>query len=215
VVELAPLLGPTSLVQAGVELLSDGISLSLAGPALAPLRASAQPISKDVYLRTPALLEGSTLRLANAADPGRRGDFTIAAARYDDGASELTLTLGGLLGTLADAAAELGGPEAVELSLLPRFFRVRQGSSGVDLLPDSRYVRILFQGAADDGTGRPDELHPLVDWTADVAEFGVLAPGRLDFLRFRVEFELDAPGNGFDPEAGPTALDFLRLPFRF
>jgi hypothetical protein len=103
----------------------------------------------------------------------------------------------------------------VELSLLPRFFRVRQGSSGVDLLPDSRYVRILFQGAADDGTGRPDELHPLVDWTADVAEFGALAPGTLGFLRFRVEFELDADGNGVDPETEPTALDFLRLPFRF
>jgi hypothetical protein len=58
-------------------------------------------------------------------------------------------------------------------------------------------------------------LHPLVDWTADVAEFGALAPGTLDFLRFRVEFELDAPGDGFDPEAEPTVLDFLRLPFRF
>jgi len=215
VVELPPLLGPLPVTEAGVVLLSDGISLALSGSALAPLRASAQPISKDVYLRTPALLEGFTLRFANATDPGRRKDFVVARARYDDAASELTLTLGGLLGTLAEAAGELGGPEAVELSLLPRFFRVRQGSSGADLLPDSRTVRILFQGAADDGTSRPDELHPLVDWTADVAEFGALAPGALDFLRFRVEFELDAHGNGFDSTAEPTALDFLRLPFRF
>src|SRR5262245_23917282 len=214
VIELAPLVGPTSLVQPGVELSPDGISLALSGPVLAPLRASAKPISPDVYLRTTALLVGFTLRLANAADPGRRGDFTIAGARYDDAASRLTLTLGELSATVAEEAAELGGPDQVELALVPRFFRVRQGSVP-DLLPDSVSVRILFQGAADDGTGRPDELDPLVDWTADVSEFDRLAPGALDFVRFRVEFDLDADGDGFDPGDEPLALDFLRLPMRF
>jgi len=211
--ELAPLLGPLPLLEA--ELLSDGISLTLSGPALAPLRASAQPISPDVYLRTPALLEGFTLRLASVSEPDRRADLMIADARYDDATSRLTLSLGGLTGTLAEAVAELGGADATELALVPRFFRVRQGASGFDLLPDSRSVRILFQGAADDGTGNADELAPLVDWTADVTEFGRLAPGALDFVRFQVEFELDADGNGFDPEAEPLALDFLRLPLRW
>jgi len=215
VTELAPIVGPTGLLQTGVELLPDGIGLALSGPVLAPLRASGQPISKDVYLRTPALLVGFTLRLANTADPGRRGDFTVAGARYDGAASRLTLTLGGLSGTLADAVAELGGAGEVELALVPRFFRVRQGATGVDLLPDSRFVRILFQGAADDGTGRPDELDPLVDWTADVSAFGALAPGALDFVRFKVEFDLDVDGDGFDPGGEPLALDFLRLPMRF
>jgi hypothetical protein len=214
VIELAPLVGPTGLVQPGVELLPDGISLALSGPVLAPLRASAQPISKDVYLRTPALLAGSTLRLANAAEPARRGDFTVAGARYDDAASRLTLTLGGLSGPLAGAVAELGGADELELALVPRFFRVRQGPTA-DLLPDSTLVRILFQGAADDGTGRPDELEPLVDWTADVSEFNRLAPGALDFVRFQVEFDLDTDEDGFDPGDDPLALDFLRLPMRF
>jgi hypothetical protein len=212
VVELAPLLGPVSLAQPGVELLPDGIGLALSGSVLAPLRASSQPISLDVYLRTPALLEGFTLRLANLAE-ARVGEFTLARARYDDAAARLTLVVGELLGTLAEEVEELGGAERVELALIPRFFRVRQIPSGLDLLPDSQAVRILFQGAADDGTGRADEANPLVDWTADVTKFGELAPGTLDFVRFQVEFELDV--DGFDPAAEPLALDFLRLPFRF
>jgi hypothetical protein len=212
VVELAPLLGPVSLAQPGVELLPDGIGLALSGSVLAPLRASSQPISLDVYLRTPALLEGFTLRLANLAE-ARVGEFTLARARYDDAAARLTLVVGELLGTLAEEVEELGGAERVELALIPRFFRVRQIPSGLDLLPDSQAVRILFQGAADDGTGRADEANPLVDWTADVTKFGELAPGTLDFVRFQVEFELDV--DGFDPAAEPLALDFQRLPFRF
>jgi hypothetical protein len=214
VIELAPLLGPVPLDEPGVELLSSGTSLALRGAVLAPLRASAQPISHDVYLRTPALLEGFTLRLANATDPERRKDFTIAGARYDDAASRLTLTLGDLPATLAEEAAEIGGASQVELALVPRFFRVSQGSV-VDLLSDSSFVRIRFQGAADDGTGRPDELVPLVDWTADVSEFNRLAPGALDFVRFQVEFDLDADEDGFDPSGEPLALDSLRLPMRF
>jgi hypothetical protein len=212
--ELAPLLGPVGLDEAGVELLSDGVSLALAGPVLAPLSASAQPISPDVYLRTPALLVGHALRLANLAEL-QVGEFPIAGARYDDAASRLSLAVGGLSGTLEETVQALGGAERVELTLIPRFFRVRQGTSEVDLLPDSRFVRILFQGAADDGTGRADEASPLVDWTADVTRFGLLAPGALDFVRFQVVFELDAEGGGFDPEADSLALDFLRWPFRF
>jgi len=214
VVEPAPLLGPVSLAEPGVELLSDGIGLALSGPVLAPLRASSQPISPDVYLRTPTLLEGFTLRLASGAEL-EVGELTIAGARYDDAASRLTLSVGGLSGTLSDEVRSLGGAERVDLTLVPRFFRVRQGTSGLDLLPDSRSVRILFQGAADDGTGRADEESPLVDWTADVSRFGLLPPGALDFVRFRVEFDLDAQDDGFDPTAESLALDFLRLPFRF
>jgi hypothetical protein len=214
VTELAPLLGPETVGQPGIALLSDGSSLALSGAVLAPLRASALPISRDVYLRTPALLVGHTLRLARAIDPGLRRDFEIAAARYDDASSRLTLAVGGLLGTLAENVAELGGAGEVKLSLVPRFFRVLQGQVA-DLLPDSSSVHIFFQGAADDGTGRPDELEPLVDWTADVSEFGRLAPGTLDFVRFRVDFDLDADGDGFDPGGETLALDFLRLPMRF
>jgi hypothetical protein len=76
-------------------------------------------------------------------------------------------------------------------------------------------VRILFQGAADDVTGRPDELEPLVDWTADVSRFNLLPPGALDFVRFQVEFDLDADEDGFDPDDEPLVLEFLRLPMRF
>jgi hypothetical protein len=54
-----------------------------------------------------------------------------------------------------------------------------------------------------------------VDWTADVSEFNRLAPGALDFVRFQVEFDLDADEDGFDPSGEPLALDSLRLPMRF
>ena len=188
--------------------------LVLAGAVLAPLLTSAQPISPDVYLRMPPLLEGFTLRLANLPE-FQFGEFTVAGARYDDAAARLILVVGGLTGSLSAAIQALGAAEQVELTLVPRFFRVREGATGVDLLPDSRSVRIRFQGAADDGTGHPDELAPLVDWTADVTRFGLLPPGALDFVRFQVEFELDALDTNFDPEGEPLALDFLRLPFRF
>jgi hypothetical protein len=135
VVELAPVLGRVQLLQPGVELLPDGLSLALSGPVLAPLRANAQPISPDVYLRTPALLEGFTLRLANVLGPELLRDLTISGARYDDATSRLTLSVGGLSGTLAEVVEEIGGVEQVELALVPRFFRVRHGSVP-DLLPD-------------------------------------------------------------------------------
>jgi len=215
VAELPPLLGPASLALPEVTLRANGFTLALRGSILAPLRESGGAIGPDVYLRRPALLAGMTLRLANAGDPARESDLSIAAARYDDRRVVLELDLAGTSGTLRETVDELGGPEAVELTLVPRFFQVRQGLAGRDVLPDSRSVRILFQGAADDGTGRPDEEHPLVDWTADVTRFGALPPGTLDFVRFQVEFDLDALDRGFDPLAEPIALEFLRLPFRF
>jgi len=213
--ELPPLLGPTAFAETGVELVSSEAGLALSGAVLAPLRASAQPISPDVYLRTPALLEGFTLRLANASDPARKQEFTIAGARYDDAASRLELETGEGAGTLTRAVQELGGASSVELSLLPRFFRVRLDPLGPDVLPDSHAIRILFQGARDDGSGRPDEENPLVDWTADVTKFGALPPGALDFVRFQVEFSVDRSSESFDPDAAAIALEFLRLPLRF
>jgi hypothetical protein len=211
VLEPAPIL-VARLSEPGIELLPDGFSLALSGPVLAPLRASGQPISPDVYLRTPALLEGFELGISG---PFLDDMFTIAGARYDDARSVLTLTVGGLPGTLSEAVAALGTPDRVDLALVPRFFRVRQGASGVDVLPDTHSVRILFQGAADDGTGRADEENPLLDWTADVTRFALLPPGALDYVRFQVDFELDPTDADYDPTAEPLALDFLRLPFRF
>jgi len=213
--ELPPLLGPESLARPEVTLRSNGFTLALRGSVLAPLREGGGAIGPDVYLRRPALLAGMTLRLANSGDPARRSDLTIAAARYDDRNVVLELDVGATSGTLRENVDDLGGPDEVELVLVPRFFRVRQGSTGVDVLPDARAVRFLFQGAADDGTGHPDEETPLVDWTADVTKFGALPPGTLDFVRFKVEFDLDVSGVGFDPLVEPISLEFLRMPFRF
>ncbi len=137
----------------------------------------------------------------------------MASASYDDARHVLRLAVG-RAGSLEDFVARTGGPEHVHYELIPRFFRVKTG--GVpDALPDSAYVRILFQGTGGDKSGRPDEENVLVDWTADASRFRDLPPDALRFFRFRVELERDAGGGGGPRLAPPIALDFLRIPFRF
>jgi hypothetical protein len=109
---------------------------------LDPLRASGEPISPDIYLRTPALLVGQTLRLANATDPDRRADLEVAAARYDDESSALVLVAGNGLPPLGEVVAKLGGAGAVEFALgpagMPRIGSVR--------LPNSVGFASIFAG---------------------------------------------------------------------
>lgn len=75
--------------------------------------------------------------------------------------------------------------------------------------------RVRFQATGADGFGNPDETNPLVDWTADIAQFNLLPPGELRFFRFQVEFDLDAQGTGVSAQTEPVSLDFLRVPFVF
>jgi hypothetical protein len=136
-------------------------------------------------------------------------------AVYDEVADELLVTVAdhplGTLQDFFDASAPAG---TVRYALIPRFFRVV--TAGVeDALPDSAFVRIRFQGAAADASGNPDEAAPLVDWTSDITQFNVLPPGALEFLRFEVEFDLDAQSMGVTADTPPTTLDFLRVPFVF
>jgi hypothetical protein len=210
--ELDALLGPAPIPSSTVELRADGLTLVLSGAALDPLIASTEPISEDIYLRTPALLRNFVLRVDDALDVSNRTDFDVLDASYDDGARRLTLTVDGAATTIAAAVGGVFGTP--QYRLLPRFFRFTTDGV-VNALPDSAFVRFTFDGAGDDGFGNPDEANLLVAKTGDVGDLNVLQPGELKFFRFEVEFDLDALGNGLSTDTKPVALDFLKIPFRF
>jgi hypothetical protein len=201
---------------ADVRLLADGYTLEFTGAALAELGAgTTSGVSNDVYLRTPALLEDCAVRLAVVATPSNFEDFDVAAADYDEGDAGpgdelLRVTVTSERGPLS--AFNPGA--ATSLALVPRFFRVvTNGLPGN--LPTTAFVRVQFQAAADNGIGAPDEANPLVDWTADIAQFNALPAGALQFFRYEVEFDLDAAAQGVTADTEAVTLDFLKIPFVF
>lgn len=208
--ELAPLIGPANL---GPELyLVADDTLAVRGALLGALTEGDAAVSQDIYLRTPALLHEFQVRLADGANPLFNRTFTVAAASYDDAASELHLVLHSALGAPRAFVDAAGGP--VSFELVPRFFQI--STEGVpEALPESAAVRVRFQATGEDAFGRPDEANVAVDWTGDVERFADLAPGTLQFFRFEVEFDLAVTGLGLTPDTRPVDLHFLRLPFRF
>lgn len=183
-----------------VQVLADRVTLRI-GDA-----TSRFPGANDLYLRNAALLEDFVLSLSVAAE---EMDFVVAAARYDNGGEFLDVTVADASGDLRDFIDANTALGTIHYQLIPRFFRVVTG--GVEgLLPLNTFVRILFQGAADNGTGAPDAANPLVDWTGDISKFNT--ENDLQFFRFSVEFDL---GPQVSADTQPISLDFLRIPFVF
>jgi hypothetical protein len=213
--ELTPLLDEDLEGNPNVAVLADRLTLTLTDASLAPFGGTTGGLSNALYLRTPALLEDFVLRLSVAA---QSQDFRVASALYDEGAAPLgdevlSLTVLDEAGDLQDFITANTGLGTIHYRLIPRFFRVRTG--GVENeIPTNAFVRIRFQGTGDDGTGAPDAANPLVDWTADIAEFNALNPEELQFFRFEVEFDL-AGGAAVTADTQAISLDFLRIPFLF
>jgi hypothetical protein len=208
VTPLAALLDENLEGNPDVSVLPDRLTLRIEGTSLGVFSGA-----NDLYLRNPSLLEEFVLRLSVAAESKK---FVVAVGDYDEGTAGpgdefLDLTVedaDGDLQDFIDANTALG---TIRYELIPRFFRVVTG--GVeDALPATSFVRILFQGAADDGTGSPNEAAPLVDWTGDISQFNGLAPGELQFFRFDVQFDLGAQ---ISADTQAVTLDFLRIPFVF
>ena len=215
--ELPALLQEDLTGNANASIDPDGVTLRLAGLALSDLINDPGTPSNDLYLRTPALLRNFNLRLSRTSNPtGAFENFDVVSAAYDDTNVVLTLTTSSNLGTMQDFVDAQGG-QTVQYELIPRFFRVRTGesSSGLDLLPDTAFVRITFDAAAADANGDPDETSLLVDGSGDIADFNSLMPGELKFFRFNVEFDLDEAGSGVDTDTETVSLEFLKLPFTF
>lgn len=218
VTALTPLLVDLDLANSSTaDLLPDGVTLELTGAALTTIRAgSTAGISNDLYLRTPALLEGCSVRMFIAGAPANFEDFPIVRAIYDESVSgdeALRVTVTTERGPLTGFnPGGLAGVTAFQLQ--PRFFQVI--TNGVnDSLPTSAFVRIRFQAARDNGAGGPDEDSPLVDWTSDISEFNGAGAGALQFFRYEVEFDLDANDQGVSRDTQPVSLDFLKIPFVF
>ncbi|MCZ6598203.1 MAG: hypothetical protein O7B99_11240, partial [Planctomycetota bacterium] len=164
------------------------------------------------FLRTPALLKNAVLRLEDAATGLTFSDFDIISATYDDAGIVLRITAdpaGPSPATFISSQA----PDDVVYRVIKRFFRVSTGGVA-DSLPDTAFVRILFMAAAADADGQPDEANPVVDWTPDISDFNLVAPGLLDFFRYEVEFNLAASG-ALTSETEAISLEFLRFPFSF
>ena len=209
--EATPILGPEALPSGTVAILANGVTLVITGASLDPLTMSAAPISEDLYLRTPSLLKHFTLRLTDTSMPAVTHDFEMTSASYDDGTVTLTLVTDGGGQTLAEFVAAAATPE---YELIPRFFRVCTAGL-LDVLPDSAYVKVTFEGAADDGFGNPDESVLLVPETGDISDFNALLPGELKYFRFLTEFNLAAGGGVVTPDTKTIELKFLKIPFVF
>ncbi|HEX6885447.1 MAG TPA: Ig-like domain-containing protein [Planctomycetota bacterium] len=222
VADLPPLVEELDLAASqGVRIGDDGFALELTGPALVQLRAGTiGDFSNDIYLRTPALLEGCSARLFVRNTPSNSEDFPIVAASYDEGSpaagdERLTLQVTTEQGPLSDFNTN-PTLDRTAFHLVPRFFQVVTGGQP-DFLPQSAFVRIRFQAAGDNGAGAPDEANPLTDppWTSDLSLFDQIPAGELQFFRFEVEFDLDALDQGIGASTQTVALDFLKIPFVF
>jgi len=210
---LAPILGPETLGTAAPSPFvdTDGFTLVLSSGSLLPLTTDGGEPSLDIYLRNPSLLTNFQVRLSSASTTK---SFTVTGATYADAGGVLRLVTDASGGSLSAFVTAQGGPAAVDYELIPRFFRVQTGVVK-DLLPDSAYVRVLFQGTGFGIGGVPSET-PLVDWTPDIDLFNTAtAPGELKFLRWEIEFNLDKDSLGLTDETVPIALEFLRIPFSF
>ena len=217
--DIEPLLSIPDIATSPVaEILPDGFTLELTGNALLGIRAgTTSGVGNDVYLRTPALFQDCAIRLIDTGSPSRFLDYDIASAEYDEGGpgpgdQVLRLAITRERGPLTEFIDNTPGVTA--LRLMPRFFQVFTNGIANDL-PTTAFVRVLFQAAADNGAGAPNETSPLVDWTADISKFNVLAPGALQFFRYEVEFDLDANAQGLTVDTEPVTLDFLKVPFVF
>lgn len=206
--ELAPLL-VGSLAPASAQI-SGSSTLLLSGVALQPFLSGAGRISNDIYLRTPVLLRNFILRMSFAT--GRDLDFVVQDAFFDELAGRLSLVVGQSAGISLDAFASQTAPAGYKL--IPRFFSIRSGGVA-NSLPDNSELRIRFEGTRADVNGNPDASNPLVPLTSDLSDFDALAPGDLDFIRFRVDMNLDLPGTGIGLDTPNLEVEFFRLPFVF
>jgi hypothetical protein len=166
----------------------------------------------DVYERNPMLLRGGSVLLSLASQPDVKQDFEVVQASYDPALDRLAVTV------TADAGPLTGFNPAsdVQAALIPRSFRV-EAAGWADRLgaPDTR-ITFTWDATLADGAGAPDES---ASWSALNGAFTAnpadLNGAPWDFVRVRIDFDLDASNSGFDPLSPLPSLEFLRVPFRF
>lgn len=171
----------------------------------------------DLYKKNTALVRNFTLRLRDATAPSEYFDFVVLDAEFSVANDQLIVTVDPQGTNLVDTVLVLN-PNG-EIGLIPNFFQII--SAGIpNNYPINTSVRITFDATiVDPATGLPnqDAAYSITqnagELTPDITD---LNAANWDFVRFRVEFDLDADGTtGIDLSAPRPAVDYLRMPFRF
>jgi hypothetical protein len=156
----------------------------------------------NVYLRNTQLLRQFEIELTQGVTTG---SFTVATASFDLLSNELTLDLEGAPNLTAFT------PPGTTFELIPRFYRVRTGGVADAIGAESR-VQVEFQGLRAGIGGQPGPI--AVDWTTNMSDLSV-SPQTIEFVKFRVTFNIDTGSNGLTGAEQLPSLDFLRFLLQF
>jgi hypothetical protein len=156
----------------------------------------------NVYLRNTQLLRQFEIELTQGVTTG---SFTVAAAAFDVLTNVLTLDLEGA----PDLTAFTPGGTTYEL--IPRFYRVRTAGTADSIDAESR-IAVEFQGLAAGVAGQPGAV--VVDWTTNMSTLST-APQTIEFVKFRVTFDIDTANNGLTGNEELPSLDFVRFLLQF
>ncbi|MEZ6014126.1 MAG: Ig-like domain-containing protein [Planctomycetota bacterium] len=170
-----------------------------------------------IYEKNDALMRNFTVRIRDSVTPTEFFDYRVLDAVYDEVNDRVALTveLGNV--TLPEGVLQYGANS--EVGLIPNYFQVL-AAGVVGSYPSNTSVRITFDATnIDPITGLPDEdarysvTVNAGELTPDITDLNAT---NWDFIRFRVEFDLNQDGlQGINLAAPRPALDFLRIPFRF
>lgn len=163
----------------------------------------ASALADDIYKRTPELLVGFALKMTSSTSLVST-NFDVASASYDVALDQLRVTIAN---SGAPLALYVNGDTA---ALIPRFFRVSTEGT-LDSYPSSAEITIRFQGAPANSLGQPDEALA----SSFATNITTLNTTTFKFIRFQVEFDIQADGGSLSPSTPLPALEFLRIPFRF
>jgi hypothetical protein len=207
-------LGPTLLGPANIAVQPALPYITLSGRTIV---MDATPLvggPQQYFLDNPGLLKRSTLRLSQVGVPTNNQRFDVVSAVYDANAIPPTLALTTSNADPLLTSFSAGGGVAAEV--IPTYFKVRTNGA-LDSLPDTAAVYLKFQAAPATTTGVPDTAQAVpASPGSDVSVLNAHPNNAaFRFLRFQVEFDIDALSQGITPTSPLPALDFLRLPFRF
>jgi len=185
------------------------------GGATMVLNASGLMGADEVYKRNVALNRQLVLHLVDSANAANQQRFTVVSAQYDHMVDQLRVTVstagGSLLGFTPTGTTMV--------SYLPTFFRVTT-SGQPDQLAMGTGIKVTFDATLADITGAPS---PGMAYSAQDDGMGMgmvngftpvigdLNAQNWDFVRFRVEFDLNALGGPLDPDIARPSLDHLRV----
>jgi len=169
-----------------------------------------QPLDLKV---SPSMLKSFVIELRDQASPADYRRWEILDVTFEDdkipGVETFTLAVDPGWGPLSSFTP----PGGVEVLVYPTFFRVSTDGQ-LDELPDSAIIKVTIEVTIADANGDPDPNG--VRSATDVSVINA-DPGNRDFrfFRFVVFFDIDAQGQGLEPDQPLPALEFFRLPFQF